>query len=172
VAGVTTLNLRTLKLRSGEQFRDEREIQLQPLELGGQRYLPVPEKVPAELTITRASTGTVFELAFRVRLHGPCFRCLEDAVLDVPISAREYQATAPEGDEELRTPYLEDDKLDLSAWARDALALELPDKILCRADCAGLCTVCGKNLNDEPHDHGEREPDSRWSALAELRDRL
>jgi uncharacterized protein len=172
VVAVTTFNLRTLKLRSGEQFRDEREVQLQPLELGGQRYLPVPEKVPTELTITRASTGTVFELGFHVRLHGPCFRCLEDAVLDLPISAREYQASSPEGDDELRTPYLEDDKLDLSAWARDALALELPDKILCRSDCAGLCPVCGKNLNDEPHDHGESEPDSRWSALAELRDRL
>jgi uncharacterized protein len=172
VARVTTFNLRTLKLRSGEQFQDEREIRLEPLELGGQRYQPVPETVPAELTITRASTGTVFELAFRVRLHGPCFRCLDDAVLDLPISAREYQATAPEADEELRTPYLEDDRLDLSGWARDALALELPDKILCRPDCAGLCPVCGKNLNHEPHDHGEPEPDSRWSALAELRDRL
>ena len=169
---VTTFNLRTLKLRSGEQFQDEQEIQLQPLELGGQRYLPVPEKVPAQLTITRASTGTVFELGFHVRLHGPCFRCLEDAVLDVPIAAREYQAAAPEADEELLTPYLENDKLDLSAWARDALALELPDKILCRSECAGLCPACGKNLNDEPHDHGEPEPDSRWSALAELRDRL
>jgi uncharacterized protein len=113
----------------------------------------------------------VFELAFHVRLHGPCFRCLEDAVLDLPISAREYQANEPE-DDELRTPYVEDDKLDLSAWARDALALQLPDKILCRADCAGLCPVCGKNLNDEPHDHGEPEPDSRWAALAELKDRL
>jgi len=172
VVRVTTFNLRTLKLRSGEQFRDEQEIQLQPLELGGQRYLPVPEKVPGALTITKASTGTVFELGFHVRLHGPCVRGLEDAVLDVPISAREYQAAAPEADEELLTPYLENDKLDLSAWARDALALELPDKILCRSECAGLCPVCGKNLNDEPHDHGEPEPDSRWAALAELRDRL
>jgi len=172
VVRVTTFNLRTLKIRSGEQFRDEREIQLQPLELGGQRYLPVPEKVPAELSITRASTGDVFELAFRVRLHGPCFRCLDDAVLDVPISAREYQAASPEVDEELRTPYLQDDRLDLSAWARDALALELPDKILCRPECAGLCPVCGKNLNDEPHEHDEEASDPRWSALAELKDRL
>jgi DUF177 domain-containing protein len=171
VVAMTTFNLRTLRLRSGEQFRDQKEIQLEPLELGGQRYLPVPATVPAELTITRASSGTVFELGFHVRLHGPCFRCLEDAVLDLPISAREYQATDPE-DEELRTPYLEDDRLNLSAWARDALALELPDKILCRADCAGLCPVCGKNLNNEPHDHGEPELDSRWAALAELKDRL
>jgi uncharacterized protein len=167
----TTLNLRTIKLRSGEQFRDKREIQLEPLELGGQRYLPVPQEVPAELTITRASTGTVFELAFSVRLHGPCYRCLEDAVLELPLSAREYQATNPESDE-MRTPYLDNDRLDLSAWARDALALELPDKILCKPDCAGLCPVCGKDLNLEPHDHGEPEPDSRWSALAELKNRL
>jgi uncharacterized protein len=168
---MTTLNLRTIKLRSGEQFRDEQEIELEPLELGGQRYLPVPQKVPAELTITRASTGTVFELSFHVRLHGPCYRCLEDAVLDLPISVREYQATAPESDE-MRTPYLEDDNLDLSAWARDALALELPDKILCRADCAGLCPVCGKDLNAEPHEHDEPKANTRWAALAELKDRL
>lgn len=167
----TTLNLRTIKLRSGEQFRDELEIQLEPLELGGQRYLPVPQVVPAELTITRASTGTVFELAFSVRLHGPCYRCLEDAVLDLPISAREYQATNPESDE-MGTPYLDNDQLDLSAWARDALALELPDKILCKPDCAGLCPICGKDLNMEPHDHEEPEPDSRWSALAELKHKL
>jgi uncharacterized protein len=168
---MTTLNLRTIKLRSGEQFRGEQEIELEPLELGGQRYLPLPQKVPAELTITRASTGTVFELSFHVRLHGPCYRCLEDAVLDLPISAREYQATAPESDE-MRTPYLEDDNLDLSAWARDALALALPDKILCKPDCAGLCPVCGKDLNAEPHEHDEPKADTRWSALAELRDRL
>jgi uncharacterized protein len=169
---MTTLNLRTLKLRSGEQFVDEREVQLQPLELGGQRYLPVPEKAPAEVSISRASTGTVFELRFQTRLHGPCYRCLADAVLDLPIEAREYQATNPGESDELRTPYLEDDRLDLSGWARDAVALALPDKILCRADCAGLCPVCGMDLNKEPHDHGEAEPDARWAALAELRERL
>jgi uncharacterized protein len=168
---MTTLNLRTIKLRSGEQFRDGREIELEPLELGGQRYLPVPQKVPAELTVTRASTGTVFELGFRVRLHGPCYRCLEDATLELPISAREYQATSPESDEML-TPYLENDQLDLSSWARDALALALPDKILCKTDCAGLCPICGKDLNAEPHAHDEPEPDSRWSALAELKNKL
>ena len=169
---MTTLDLRKIKLRSGEQFRDEQEMELEPFELGGQRYLPVPHNVPAELTITRASTGTVFELGFEVRLHGPCYRCLEDAVLGVPISAREYQAASPGDDDELRTIYLEDDKLDLSSWARDAVALELPDKILCREDCAGLCPVCGRDLNADPHQHDDKEPDSRWAALSELRDRL
>ena len=167
-----SLSLRTLKLRPGEQHRDEIELELEPFELGGQRYLPVPEKVPAELTVSRATTGTVFELAFRIRLHGPCYRCLEDAVLELPIVGREYQATNPGEAEELRTQYVTDDRLDLAGWARDASALELPDKILCRSDCAGLCPVCGRNLNDELHTHEEEAGDPRWSALAELRDRL
>jgi uncharacterized protein len=132
----------------------------------------VPGTVPAELALTKASTGTVFELKFTTRLHGPCYRCLDDAVLEVPIAAREYQATNPEGADELKTPYLEADNLDLAAWSRDAVALALPDKILCRAECAGLCPVCGKNLNNEPHVHEEEKADSRWAALEALREQL
>ena len=169
---MTTFNLRQLRLRSGEQFRDEVEVQLSPLVLGGNEYLPVPSEVPAELTITRATTGSVYQLAFRARLHGPCFRCLRDTVVEESVDAREYQATNPGDAEELRTPYLEDDRLDVAAWARDAVALALPDKILCRSDCAGLCPVCGRDLNAEPHVHEDESTDSRWAALEELREQL
>ena len=164
--------MRSIRLRPGEEFRDEKEIDLEPFELGGQRYLPVPDKVPAEVVVARAMTGTVFELRFQTRLHGPCVRCLEDAVVDVDVTAREYQASNPGESEELRTPYLVDDRLDLSAWARDAVALALPDKILCQPDCAGLCPVCGKNLNREPHVHDEEPADSRWAVLEALREEL
>ena len=169
---MTRFSLRSIKLRAGEEYRDEKDVELEPLLLGGQRYLPVPARVQAEFAVARASTGTVFELRFVTRLHGPCYRCLTDAVVEQSISAREYQATNPSTSEELRTPYLLDDRLDLSRWARDALALALPDKILCRADCQGLCPVCGVDLNSEPHVHAVEEPDPRWAALAELRDRL
>jgi DUF177 domain-containing protein len=169
---MTTFNLRQLRLRSGEQFRDEVEVQLSPLLLGGNEYLPVPAEVPAQLTVTRATTGSVYELSFHARLHGPCFRCLRDTVLEQQVDAREYQATNPGDDEELRSPYIEDDMLDLSAWARDALALGLPDKILHAEDCAGLCTVCGTDLNEEPHTHDEIAADPRWAALDELRGQL
>jgi uncharacterized protein len=165
-------NLRSVKLRSGEEYRDAIDLELTPLEYGGQRYLPVPETVPSELAISRASTGTIFELRFAARLHGPCYRCLNDAVLDLPVDAREYQATNPGESDELRTPYLVEDQLDLNGWARDAIALELPEQILCRPDCKGLCPVCGKDLNLEPHEHAEEHGDSRWAVLADLRDKL
>jgi uncharacterized protein len=168
---VSSFDLRRLRLRSGDEHREAVQIELPPLEFGGQCYLIVPEQVPGELTINRATTGTAFRLRLAARLHGPCYRCLGDAVLDVPVDVREYQATSPDS-EELKTPYLEADRLDLSAWARDSVVLALPDQILCRPDCAGLCHVCGKNLNDEPHEHTEQTADPRWSALESLRDEL
>jgi uncharacterized protein len=169
---VTTFDLRSLRIRSGEEHREAKDVELPALDLGGQRYVPVPQEVQAELAVTRASTGTVLRLRFPVRLHGPCVRCLADAVLDVPIDASEYEATSPGDADELRSPYVADDLVDLSAWARDALVLALPDQILCRPECAGLCPVCGRDLNLEPHTHEEAEADPRWAALESLRDRL
>ena len=169
---MTVVDLRRLALRPGEEHRDEHEVEVAPLELGGQRYVAVPDEIPAELTVTRASNGTVLRLRLTAHLHGPCYRCLEDASLDQAVDAREYQAEDPQGDEELDSAYVDDDRLDLSQWVRDSIALALPDKILCRPDCAGLCPVCGKNLNHEPHGHEGEEIDPRWADLAQLRDSL
>ena len=169
---MTFFDLRSVRLSPGEELRDEQEIEIAPLELGGQRYIAVPEHVLTELTITRTTSGMLFELRFTVRLHGPCVRCLDDAALDQTIDVREYQADNPEGDEELESPYVAENRLDLSRWGHDSVVLELPEKILCRKDCSGLCPVCGKSLNREPHGHEGEASDPRWAALAELRDSL
>jgi len=172
LGGVKTFDLRRVRLRSGEQYRDTLEVDLEPYDLGGERYLPVPERPDADLVITQAATGMVFELRFTARLHGPCQRCLVDAVLELPIAAREYQASNAGAPEELQSPYVVEGRLELAAWARDALALELPEQVLCRPDCAGLCPECGKDLNVEPHVHEAESGDPRWAALEALRERL
>jgi uncharacterized protein len=169
---VTRFPLRRLRLRPGEEHRDAVAVELEPFDLGGLRYLPVPQEVEAALTVAQATTGLDLRLSFDVRLHGPCMRCLADAVVDLHLDVREYHADDAGSADELRSEYVVDDQLELSAWARDATALALPDQILHAPDCAGLCPVCGKDLNDEPHTHPEEGLDPRWSALEELRDRL
>ena len=164
---MTTFPLRRLRLRPGDEFQDAVTIALEPFELGGERYLPVPAEAVAALEIQRASSGDVFRLRFETRLHGPCMRCLRDAVAVIAVDACEYQAAREDADEELRTEYVVDDQLDLSQWARDALAL--PNQILCRPECPGLCPACGKDLTDEPHVHEEEVGDPRWAALEALR---
>jgi uncharacterized protein len=164
--------LRRLRLRPGEEHSEAVAIELEPFELGGERYLPVPQEAPAEFRAAKATSGLVLRLRFSVRLHGPCMRCLEDAVVDVDVDAREYNDADPSGVPELRSEYVVDDQIELSAWARDAIALALPDQILHAPDCKGLCPVCGKDLNVEPHEHEDAVPDPRWAVLEELRDRL
>ena len=166
---MSTFDIRRLRLRAGDQVREAVEIELAPLFLAGQEYAVHPNPVPADIVVSRASSGTVLELAFAVSLHGPCFRCLEDAELALQLNLREYEAAKPESEEE-QTEYLVDDQLDLSAWAHDSIALALPEKILHDPDCAGLCPVCGHNLNVEPHEHVEETVDPRWAALSELRE--
>ncbi|MBA2462553.1 MAG: DUF177 domain-containing protein [Actinobacteria bacterium] len=169
---MTRFPLRRLRLRAGDVHGDAVPIELEPFDLGGQRYLPVPHEVEAALTITQATTGLDLRMAFDVRLHGPCMRCLADAHLDIGVDAREYHASDAGADDELRSEYVVDDQLELSAWARDAIAIALPGQVLHDPDCAGLCPVCGKDLNVEPHSHEDEVQDPRWAALEELRERL
>jgi uncharacterized protein len=94
-------------------------------------------------------------------------RCLRDASPSVEVEAREVDR--PGGGEELDSPYVQSEVLDLAGWARDAFALALPAKILCREDCAGLCPVCAIDLAEAgPDHHHAGAPDPRWAKLREL----
>jgi uncharacterized protein len=169
---MASIDLRRLRLRPGEVRQERIDAELEPFHLGGQRYEPGPVTIPVELQISQASGAIVFDLRLHAHVAGPCMRCLGYAEVELDVSAREVHDPAAPPADALRSDYVVDDRLEVGAWARDAIALELPEQILCRPDCAGLCPTCGKDLNAEPHEHAERELDPRWAPLDELRDRL
>lgn len=162
--------LRNLRLRPGEEHQETVTLEHEPFLLGGQRYEVVPPQTPADLVVQRTTGGDVFILRFAAALEGPCVRCLGEARATIEVDATEYQDASPTAPPELRSDYCADSELDLGSWARDQIGYELPEQILCRPDCAGLCGVCGKNLNDEPHEHEETAVDPRWAALEALLD--
>jgi uncharacterized protein len=167
---LTVLDLNRLALRSGEGKRLELPVALEPFALGGQTYLAVPPAPQVQLEVSRQSGGYAFHLTFSVHLEGPCMRCLEPAALDLAVEAREVDQAATE-DEELRSPYVVDDELDVGRWAHDAAMLAMPTTFLCRPECLGLCPVCGESLNDaDPGAHEHEQPtDPRWAALDNLK---
>jgi len=169
---MSSIDLRRLRLRPGEVRQERLDVELQPFLLGGQRYEGHPETIPVDVDITQASGATVFDLRLHARLAGPCMRCLGYAEVEVDTKAREFHDPAAPPADGLRSDYVVEDQLDVGAWARDVIALALPEQILCRPDCAGLCPVCGKDLNAEPHEHAEERTDPRWAALESLRDQL
>jgi uncharacterized protein len=166
----TIIDLSRLALSHGEGKRVELPVALEPFELGGPTYLANPAAPTARLEVSRPSGGFAFRIRFPLHLEGPCMRCLEPAALDLEVEAREVDQASTD-DPELRSPYVEDDELDLGRWAHDAAMLALPTQILCRPDCAGLCADCGESLNDaDPadHEHGSGK-DPRWAALDQLK---
>jgi uncharacterized protein len=165
-ARTDVFDLGRLSLRPGEGRRLDLAVTVEPFALGGQEYVVAGREVPVVLDISRM-TGGGYSLRLRLtaQLGGPCMRCLGDAHPAFAVDAREIDQ--PGGGDELSSPYVTGEDLDLRAWARDALALALPAQILCRDDCAGLCPECGKDLNAEPHEH-ERPLDPRWSKLRGL----
>lgn len=180
-----TFDLGGLRLTSGEGRRLDLHVAIEPFSLGGERYPVEPELVPVRLDISRTTAdGYALRLRFDATLAGPCMRCLEAAARTFAIDALEVsqppdpraqtpargRGKPPEEDDELSSPYVVDGVLDLRSWARDALALSVPANLLCREDCAGLCPVCGVNLNEAGPEHQhEASPDPRWAALSELR---
>ena len=164
------LDLGRLQLVSGEGRRLDVEVAIEPIELGGEPYTVGPAQVPVRLDISRTThNGWALRMRFEATLSGPCMRCLEPASPATSVDAIEVDQQG--GGDELDSPYLgEGDVLRLADWARDALLLALPAQILCRPDCAGLCPICGEDLNTAGPEHAHDEgPDPRWAKLRELK---
>ncbi len=106
-----------------------------------------------------------------------CGRCLEPYTqllhMDVEI---EFQPSISILTGELLPPpeddsiYLLDGHhiLDLTEPIREQVLLNLPMRPLCREDCAGLCPICGKNLNEGPCEGHPEEVDERLAGLSSL----
>jgi uncharacterized protein len=164
-----TLDLGGLRLSAGEGRHFDLAVHIEPLTLAGEPYQVAPAEVPARLDVSRMTgNGYALRVRFAATLVGACMRCLKDAAPPVEVDSREVDR--PGGGEELSSPYLQEETLDLAGWARDAFVLALPAQVLCREDCAGLCPVCAADLNDAGPEHThERAPDSRWAKLSELK---
>jgi uncharacterized protein len=163
-----TFDLAPLGLRSGEGRRLDLHVAIDDFHYGGEPYAVMPAMVPVRVDVSRTTgNGYALRLRFSAALEGPCMRCLEPAAPSFEVDAREV--SQPGGGEELSSPYINEEELALAQWARDALALTLPGQLTCRADCAGLCSQCGANLNEDPEHRHEAAPDPRWAKLGELK---
>jgi uncharacterized protein len=161
-------DLAGLRLGAGEGRRLELDVRQDPLVLAGVRYDVLPDPVSVTVDVSR-TTGGGYALRLRANatLTGPCMRCLEPAEPAVALDAREVEM--PGGGDELDSPYVQSEVLDLRSWVHDAVALAAPDQLLCAPGCEGLCPVCAVALVRAGPDHRhDRAPDPRWAKLREL----
>jgi uncharacterized protein len=101
-----------------------------------------------------------------------CARCLTEWTEPFSVDVQELftsaeQARDPDDDLDEDTYTLQEDQIDPEQMIRDAVGVEMPFAPLCRADCQGLCEICGgnRNLGECP---GHAPIDPRFAVLADL----
>jgi uncharacterized protein len=122
--------------------------------------------VEGDLLLEALVEGILVTATLRGAFALRCARCLTELERPFEVQVHEMFVPEPEPDSD---DYLLDPEgsLDLEQMVRDAIGVELPFSPLCRADCLGLCSVCGgdRNLGECP---GHAETDPRWAALERL----
>lgn len=127
----------------------------------------------------RTDRGLLTRLKAAGKIDEVCARCVTDVESDIELDFEEEYV--PEFDANTGAPVkLTDDEeeyvfrinprfeLDLREGLRQYILMNEPAKPLCKPDCAGLCPVCGADLNAGPHEC-EPQTDERWNALTRLK---
>lgn len=137
-----------------------------------------PPGVSGRVKIRKEGRDLLVNGEIRAVLALTCDRCLGDAALPVcgEFGYRMVPASSmPRAEElelkqgELEVEFFPGDQVDVRAIVAEQIYLNVPQKVLCKRDCLGLCPVCGQDLNVK--DCGHRPPggDARWSALGKLK---
>ncbi|HEY6057772.1 MAG TPA: DUF177 domain-containing protein [Candidatus Limnocylindrales bacterium] len=136
------------------------------------------DPVEGTVRVSRTNRGLLLGGHLDAALATECSRCLRP--IDVPIEIEIAEEVLPsidiatglpvttsaEPDVARLTPAHE---LELEPIVRAAIQLAEPIAPVCRADCPGLCSVCGLDLTDNPHGHDEEPIDPRLESLRAFR---
>ncbi len=126
-------------------------------------------EIRVALVLESLSNGIVVHGTVNVPWQGTCRRCLTKSRGEVEGEVRElYQLTItdPEAFE------IVGDQIDLRQLVREVAVLDAPANPVCRADCAGLCPVCGIDRNQTSCSCAVESVDPRWDALSDFKAQL
>ncbi|MDX6693112.1 MAG: hypothetical protein QOF02_715 [Blastocatellia bacterium] len=167
-------------------------IEVEQLEGGGKpfehRYEPeelILDEERARLTEAPQVRGVASRRGEEARLRGSvtaraevdCDRCLKSVAVPIetefdltyiPASIYVEQETAELQEADLLVSVYEGGAIDVDEIVREQILLALPEQVLCREECHGLCPVCGTDRNIGGCACEEKVVDPRWAALKDL----
>jgi uncharacterized protein len=142
-----------------------------PLFEGLDFSLSAPVNVTGQLS--SAGQGSFYWRGeLRTAIAATCRRCLAPASLRLDVPVNILFTEDDQADDPSVYPIPPRAKtVDLRDAIREELILGVPDFVLCREDCAGLCPHCGKDLNEGPHECQAAPANPQWAALEALKKR-
>jgi uncharacterized protein len=126
--------------------------------------------VNGALHLGRTTEGIWVRGTLAVVVDLQCVRCLMpvERELEIELDERFQLPPIDEEDKGEVYPVEADHHIDLEPVLREAVIVSTPMRVLCRANCAGLCPTCGQDLNEGPCDCPTDDIDPRMAALKVL----
>ncbi len=132
---------------------------------------PICECGNLSLTLTNKAKGEVLlqgEISLVCEI--PCGRCLKPVRTSLELKLEEHlkesMIGAPEAADEMS--FVTGYELDTDALVGNEILINWPMKVLCHEDCKGICTVCGKDLNDGECGCDTFVPDPRMAVIKDI----
>jgi uncharacterized protein len=110
------------------------------------------------------------DLEITAQVERTCSRCLESFREEVKANSTYMFVKEAKDDTEDYYIY-NNEKVDITELVIGDIAARLAMKPLCKEDCKGLCSICGKNKNNIDCQCKSAEIDPRMQALSKLLDR-
>ena len=150
----------------GEQFSASYSGAFGSIDFLGERF-SFPDGVTVDSHWNYDGEGIIVSGRFDAGIAVRCARCLESFVYEIGFDYAEYYKEQPEEGEYAYSG----ETIDLSQMLEDNVVINLPTRFLCEPDCKGLCSRCGKNLNEGACGcPPESEQESPFASLAGLHD--
>lgn len=166
------IHLSEILSKEGKVIEKQVELEMEEIEISGETY-KITKKQPVKLELSNTGNQKVLisgksELSVAI----PCGRCLKDVITEFCFDfSREVDMSMSEEErkEQLdENNYIAGYELDVDALIADEMVLQWPMKVLCKEDCKGICSVCGKDLNTEQCDCDRTVLDPRMAAFLDI----
>lgn len=162
------IDLKSVFTGKNPSLRLDYLLDLSNFEYAGQFPLKKPVSLTGEITNKASLVSLLAHIEFV--FDSPCDRCGKPTARKHVVTVDKSLATAIEGDDSDTILLVPDMKLDLDDFIYTETVVNLPMKHLCKADCKGVCSKCGKDLNEGKCDCVTKEIDPRLAVLAQLLD--
>lgn len=142
-------------------------LEMDTFDLGRVCY-PIQDKSSIDLSVSRLDRNKVhIEGDVSLDLVIPCDRCLVDTVQKIEFRLdRDIDFEDEDGEED--TSFVEGHTIDVDGMLFPEILVNMPTKGLCKADCKGICKVCGTNLNRGTCECDTFVPDPRMAAISDI----
>ncbi len=166
------VNLTDVLTNEGKTVSMQVETELTQVSIGKEQF-PVTDKTPVDLVCTNVGKGkAIIHGTATVTVALRCSRCLRpvEKKFELVFDREVYRPDAIEdsSDESDDQRFMDGYQMNVEDLLNNEIVINWPMKVLCKPDCKGICSVCGKDLNTGTCDCDTFVPDPRMAVIKDI----